>query len=1262
MALTRIKTDQVLDGTITNADLASDIALNTSGNITTSGDISAADISAANVTLTGELNGPATFYIDPSPHDPDTDGSTNGLVVIRGDLQIDGTTTTVNSTTMDVADLNITLASGAANAAAADGAGLTVDGASATILYDGTNDEWDFNKDIHVDTILTDTGIVHAGDTDTYIKFLSNRIYSDVGGNRILDAQAGDVKINGPDGSAGIAIDTGGYVGIGGVTNPTRNLHVETADAIPLRIEGESDGAISYSEFVNASTSDVGNGVGIEFRALTTTQERQLFYVQSSWSDNTDADRESLTRIFTSGGGSQKNPLTIVGDKVGIGTGANTPDTLLHISATSPHIDIGPKGGNRGKIGYHDLDVIIGSTSSTGEIIFKNNIGSTDSPQDSGDVKMVIGDTNVGIGVETPESRLTVGTNAITTLKPTAVFVDGANGGSVTIRGLSPTLAFDKTGTNASARILLDGGALQFRDGDLDQTDPNQTNSVTSNLLMVLSHDGKLGIGNFGDGNTAPYYIDPSYQLHVKGAGDIKIEDDTGGGSAHLRIGASTSGTRDSEWKVKVSGSDDEFHIDHDYTAGGVSVGTTAFKISGATHSLYNDNDQPTIRPTLNLDFANSKQLDPRITFNRESIGSYYDNNRVLRYAVNNEPRFDHNPATGESKGLLIEESRTNRVDQSSYYHMGEWGDATSTDHHYVFNAAKAPDGTYTATKIVPGESSSRKGIYSTTLTVSSGWQVFSTYAKAAGYDTLLLSQIFGSNSSGYGYKFRLDNGTYSQVTTPSVSTIVYMEDVGDGWYRCSVAFENTNGTNYANIFVGDSTDINSYDPFWRTVTGSGDRVSGILIWGTQYESGVDNPSSYIKSDVRFLSRSSRASYHDENGLLKIAPQNSPRYGYKFDGEKWVDAGLILELASTNIFGYSNDFDDDNSGGGAWEDNQSGANAIRTTAVTSPEGIYNATFLREDSATTNHFLRETFSEIAGTYYCFSLYAKANQRDELNLNIGASRLFGKFDLTNGTVLEFGDNNTNFTNGTAEIENVGDGWYRCAIRGYSVNAGSNYVRIALGDGVGTGNTPSYTGDGSSGLYIYGAQLETGNRVTTYIPTYGGSATRSADVISSGDTQRKADDCFMPVSDWYNQDQGTLYVEHNVDRDITSDAWGIVTIENEGSTDDYIGIRYRSTGTTGEVLSLNGSSEMSASSISAADLNYFNKSAFAFATNDAAAVGNGGTVSTDTTVTLPKLTRMTIGDGEGINYIGGHIKNIKYYPKRLGNAELIALTEND
>tara|TARA_B100000965_G_scaffold14609_3_gene10988 strand:- start:17744 stop:18397 length:654 start_codon:yes stop_codon:yes gene_type:complete len=96
-----------------------------------------------NITLTGELRGPSTFIIDPAAV-----GDATGLLQIKGNLQVDGTTTTINSTTLDVDDLNITVAKGSANAAAADGAGLTVDGANATFTYDATNDRWTMNKSL----------------------------------------------------------------------------------------------------------------------------------------------------------------------------------------------------------------------------------------------------------------------------------------------------------------------------------------------------------------------------------------------------------------------------------------------------------------------------------------------------------------------------------------------------------------------------------------------------------------------------------------------------------------------------------------------------------------------------------------------------------------------------------------------------------------------------------------------------------------------------------------------------------------------------------------------------------------------------------------------------------------------------------------------------------------------------------------------------------------------------------------------------------
>ena len=96
-----------------------------------------------------------------------------------------------------------------------------------------------------------------------------------------------------------------------------------------------------------------------------------------------------------------------------LGIGTSTVHADLHLGATSPHIDIGPSTGNRGKIGFDSNNVYIGSTSGTGQIHFKNNIGSTVAPHLSGDTKMVITDSGVGIGT-TPNTALHVSTASTT--------------------------------------------------------------------------------------------------------------------------------------------------------------------------------------------------------------------------------------------------------------------------------------------------------------------------------------------------------------------------------------------------------------------------------------------------------------------------------------------------------------------------------------------------------------------------------------------------------------------------------------------------------------------------------------------------------------------------------------------------------------------------------------------------------------------------------------------------------------------------------
>jgi len=139
LGLSRLTVDNLeLNGnTLSSTDTNGDI------NITANG---TGKVVVDNIIIDGNTistsSGNNTMVLDPSPV------GNAGDLIIRGNLQVEGTTTTINSTTVSINDLNIVLADSAANAAAADGAGITINGAAATILYDAGTDRWDFNKAI----------------------------------------------------------------------------------------------------------------------------------------------------------------------------------------------------------------------------------------------------------------------------------------------------------------------------------------------------------------------------------------------------------------------------------------------------------------------------------------------------------------------------------------------------------------------------------------------------------------------------------------------------------------------------------------------------------------------------------------------------------------------------------------------------------------------------------------------------------------------------------------------------------------------------------------------------------------------------------------------------------------------------------------------------------------------------------------------------------------------------------------------------------
>ena len=221
-------------------------------------------ITSGNITTTGYLRGPSTFTIDPAAH-----GDNTGTLVIAGNLQVDGTTTTINSTTLTVDDKNIVLASGAANAAAANGAGLTVDcgsGTDATFTYDGTNDEWDFNKPTRVSG-LTNAGIAFSS-TETLVDgsaalpngrifYHSSRLIYDSPSSGHRFAVAGNQGTN-----IAMVIDSSQRVGIG-TTAPAAPLHVKHASGeAKVIIQAGSNTSSAVLQF--GDSVDTSRG-GIEY-------------------------------------------------------------------------------------------------------------------------------------------------------------------------------------------------------------------------------------------------------------------------------------------------------------------------------------------------------------------------------------------------------------------------------------------------------------------------------------------------------------------------------------------------------------------------------------------------------------------------------------------------------------------------------------------------------------------------------------------------------------------------------------------------------------------------------------------------------------------------------------------------------------------------------------------------------------------------------------------------------------------------------------
>ena len=254
----------------------------------------------------GAIRGPATFTIDPQAHGDDT-----GTVVIAGNLQVDGTTTTINSTTLTVDDLNITLASGnTGDKTAANGAGFTIDLgtntptlANASLVYVAANDSFRMNKRF---------------EAQNDIRLGSEGVRLSTDGNGEFGVGYGQTATNNTftvynNTTTAFRVLPNGYVGIGGNT-PSSLFDVRGTGDVNIRSK-----IINTGQTSSGRTADFlfGKDNGANLSGL-------LRYVY----DATQASRRiDLIHFGTSNG------LSILNDgRVGIGT--QSPSTKLHVRRT----------------------------------------------------------------------------------------------------------------------------------------------------------------------------------------------------------------------------------------------------------------------------------------------------------------------------------------------------------------------------------------------------------------------------------------------------------------------------------------------------------------------------------------------------------------------------------------------------------------------------------------------------------------------------------------------------------------------------------------------------------------------------------------------------------------------------------------------------------------------------------------------------------------------------------------------------------------
>ena len=379
--------------------------------------------------------------------------------------------------------------------------------------------------------------------------------------------------------------------------------------------------------------------------------------------------------------------------------------------------------------------------------------------------------------------------------------------------------------------------------------------------------------------------------------------------------------------------------------------------------------------------------------------------------------------------------------------------------------------------------------------------------------------------------------------------------------------------------------------------------------------------------------RDTLATRVNKDGLIETVGSGEPRIDYKDDSK----GALKLEPTRTNSNINSQNFLASNYN---YFDNIT----ITPNSAVSPNGLQNAYKITETSDNGAHYVGQSGWNQSIAETSVSVFAKANGIKYIvlgNANMAPS-MNTWFDLENGVV---GTQNPNTTNAT--IENYGNGWYRCSIS-YLPNKSNTYPLIYLSK---TDGVNSYQGDGVSGVYLWGYQIEVNaSYATSYIPTQGSIGTRDREL---SDTQN--------LSHVIGQTEGVIFYDAILVHKSTSTAEDLFELSiDDGSNQNIFFINNYNNSLTVALLN-GGSYQFTNNSFNPTEGARY-KLAFAYKQNDFALYINGNQIATSSSGTVPTMNQITFGNyyNNSANISNSvKVNEFKLYSTRLSNTELQALT---